>query len=578
MILGKTQDGKDFKLPADAVTQTFALLARRGAGKSNAAVVMAEQFLDQEQFIIAIDPVGTAWWGLKSSADGKHEGYKVLIMGGEHADVPLEPTAGKMVAEFLVRDRVSTILDISLMGEGEMKRFVADFAATFYRLNRDAVHLFVDEADEFAPQSGMTGDAAKSLGAMQNVVRRGRARGIGVTLITQRSAVLNKSVLTQTECLVALQTTGPQDIAAIESWLEHHSDKGHRDEILKTLPGFQQGEAWVYSPGWLRRLARIQIPLRRTFNSSATPKAGERRIVPKTLAQIDIAKLTDRIRQTVEEAKANDPKELKRRIAELEKQAKAAPAAKVETKTVERFILKDAQVSRLEATCEKLAKRLEDAVGVAMRSAGSVQEIQRSTAAQLAELSAAIRAGCAKTGEKFPEKFPSKSPAKPSGPAVSPPRTTSFSRDSSGALPKGERIVLTAVAQYPKGATREQLTVLTGYKRSSRDTYLQRLRERGYVDGNDPIMATTEGVAALGSSFEPLPTGAELLAYWLKELPEGERRILEIIANAYPKAVDRESISEATNYKRSSRDTYLQRLRSRQLIEQRECRMSETLA
>jgi hypothetical protein len=35
-----------------------------------------------------------------------------------------------------------------------------------------------------------------------------------------------------------------------------------------------------------------------------------------------------------------------------------------------------------------------------------------------------------------------------------------------------------AVAQYPEGVTREQLSVLTGYKRSSRDTYVQRLRER----------------------------------------------------------------------------------------------------
>jgi chromosome segregation and condensation protein ScpB len=35
---------------------------------------------------------------------------------------------------------------------------------------------------------------------------------------------------------------------------------------------------------------------------------------------------------------------------------------------------------------------------------------------------------------------------------------------------------------------------------------------------------------------------------------------------AYPEPVDRDAISEATGYQRSSRDTYLQRLRSRQLI------------
>jgi hypothetical protein len=35
-------------------------------------------------------------------------------------------------------------------------------------------------------------------------------------------------------------------------------------------------------------------------------------------------------------------------------------------------------------------------------------------------------------------------------------------------LGSGERAVLTAVCQYPAGAARDQLTVLTGYKRSSR--------------------------------------------------------------------------------------------------------------
>jgi hypothetical protein len=36
---------------------------------------------------------------------------------------------------------------------------------------------------------------------------------------------------------------------------------------------------------------------------------------------------------------------------------------------------------------------------------------------------------------------------------------------------------------------------------------------------------------------------------------------------AWPEAVDRERISELTQYQRSSRDTYLQRLRSRQLVQ-----------
>ena len=127
--------------------------------------------------------------------------------------------------------------------------------------------------------------------------------------------------------------------------------------------------------------------------------------------------------------------------------------------------------------------------------------------------------------------------------------------------------MLTAVAQYDAGVTREQLTVLTGYKRSSRDTYLQRLRQRDAISiAAGRITATTIGVGLLGDSFEPLPTGAALRVHWLTTLPEGERRILTELIDAYPNSVDRNDLSAATGYKRSSRDTYLQRLRSRQLI------------
>lgn len=151
---------------------------------------------------------------------------------------------------------------------------------------------------------------------------------------------------------------------------------------------------------------------------------------------------------------------------------------------------------------------------------------------------------------------------RPDGPRVTLP-------PGNGKLPDGEAKILTAAAQHAPqgGVTREQLSVLTGYKRSSRDTYVQRLRARGYVttDGGG-VVATPAGVAALGDSFEPLPTGAALRDHWFERLPEGESRILAVVVALYPDAVPRDTLSEQTGYKRSSRDTYVQRLRARQLV------------
>lgn len=135
------------------------------------------------------------------------------------------------------------------------------------------------------------------------------------------------------------------------------------------------------------------------------------------------------------------------------------------------------------------------------------------------------------------------------------------------ALPKGERLCLIAIAQHENGVTRQQLTVLTGYKRSTRDAYLQRLREKQMTaDQGGRIIATRSGVDILGDDYDPLPKGEDLQRHVLDTLPKGERDVLAVLIPAYPESVDRDTISDATGYKRSTRDAYIQRLSTRELV------------
>ncbi len=134
-------------------------------------------------------------------------------------------------------------------------------------------------------------------------------------------------------------------------------------------------------------------------------------------------------------------------------------------------------------------------------------------------------------------------------------------------LPKGARAILIATAQHG-GADRSQLTILTGYKRSSRDDYISRLKARGYVEtSGDRVQPTQTGMDALGGDFEPLPVGADLMTYWSDRLPFGERKVLEVVAADWPQYVDRGVIDEHAGYKRSSRDDYISRLKARKLVE-----------
>lgn len=83
----KLRISDDLALPPEAVTQTFGILAKRGAGKSNSAAVLAEQMHAAGGQFVVVDPVG-AWWGLRSSADGKGPGLGIPVLGGHHHDAP----------------------------------------------------------------------------------------------------------------------------------------------------------------------------------------------------------------------------------------------------------------------------------------------------------------------------------------------------------------------------------------------------------------------------------------------------------------------------------------------------------
>jgi hypothetical protein len=551
----------DLKLPHEAVTQTFAILAMRGVGKTHTASVFAEELSKARLAYRVIDPTG-AWWGLRASADGKGEGYPVTILGGDHGDIPLEETAGKLIAGISAEEAPAIVLDLSLLSKSATRRFVADFAEELYRRNRLPLQLIIDEADAVAPQKPRS-DELRMLGAIDDIVRRGRIRGLGCTLVTQRSAVLNKDVLTQAEVLIVLRTAHPRDRAPVLEWMKVHATEEQLGQVEESLAKLPKGDAWVMSAGWLDLFERVHIRQRETFNSSATPEPGQRRMEPRKLAPVDLAALQERMRETIERAKASDPKLLQRRVAELEAELRKAKAStpgpapeKVETKRVEVPILKDGQVHRL----ERLVARIEGAAHVY----GAVTEAAR-------ELSDAMyRARALSPLPSSPSRATSAAPPLRVAPTSTrlAYRSPARREQANGAeFGKGELRILTAVAQHQDGVTREQITVLTGYKRSSRDTYLQRLRARGLIVDGPRITATEAGVAELGPDFEFLPTGSALLEHWRQQLPQGERAVLEVVVAAWPSPVHRERISEATEYQRSSRDTYLQRLRSRRLVE-----------
>lgn len=286
---------RDFALPVEAATVTFAILGKRGRGKTHTATVLAEGLIEIGCPVSIVDTTGV-WFGLRSSPDGREPALPVLpvlVLGGEHGDLDL-PDDGGRLADVLVAERIPVVLDVSGLRKRDRQVLVADFLEQLYLRNREAMHVILDEADEAAPQRS-TAHSERLLGATEDVVRRGRARGLGVTLVSQRPAALHKTVLSQVDTLITLGMTAPQDVRAIDAWVSQHADEHQARVVKKSLPALPVGHAWVWSPEWLGVLRRIRVRPRHTFDSSSTPLVGGPKMIPRRWARVDLAALAARL-------------------------------------------------------------------------------------------------------------------------------------------------------------------------------------------------------------------------------------------------------------------------------------------
>ncbi len=522
----------DFTLPLDAATSTFGILGKKGRGKTHTAAVLAEGLIKSGVPTTILDPTG-AWYGLRSSADGKAAGLPVVIFGGEHGDAPLTPTMGTRIAEILVERRFPAVLDLSVLRKNERRRFAADFLETLYQLNRLAHHVVIDEADEVAPQRAYAG-VERLLGATEDMVRRGRIRGLGVSMISQRPAALSKSVLSQVDALIVLGLTAPQDVAAVDDWVSSHSDPDQARTLKASLPSLPVGQAWVWSPEWLGITKRIQVQRRSTFDSSSTPKAGARRIVPTEWAAVDVAEIHDQLNQ-VDTAAGGSAVQTNARIRELEQQLEAERNQPRQTVRVEVPVLSDAEVAHLNSAVTQLASLGRNLV-----------ETATDLSAALARATE-IRADATTQINGYPADLPPTVP-KPLSPA---PNGTPQS--SSSTLGKAEREILTVLAQHgTRNTTQIALLTRRSHKSGGFRNSLSKLRSAGFIDGRGDVSITTAGRAALGT-WEPLPQqGTDLIRWWGTQLGKAERLILDYLATKPDCAVPVDEIALQTGYSPTS--------------------------
>jgi polyhydroxyalkanoate synthesis regulator phasin len=552
---------RTLKLPIDIVTEALGIVATRGAGKSYTSAVLIEEAHGAGVPFLVVDPSG-AYWGLRSNASGDGPGLPVYVFGGEHGDLPLDPYAGAFFAELVVDSGHSFVLDLSDLTKTQARKFVADLLERLYERkarNRTTLLLVIDEADEFAPQlirDKRGGDAPRCLGAVETVTKRGRRRGLGVVLITQRTQALNKDVLDLIETLIAMRQLAERSREAVKGWI---ADKELRDDagVIESLQALPTGEAWVWSP--LRGiLKRVKVRRIRTFDSYKTPEPGEDVVEPAARAEIDLDALGEQMASTVERAKENDPSELRRRIKELE----SRPA------------VDESEVAALKEEVEELRARPPEQITVAVLTEGDRSDLRRAvnalerTSEQLAvsatdavkvieTLVAKADAAVEKTRPADPPRprTTSQRTPEPRAPAQPAPEAARPQTGESGGASllnrKAERAILAVLAQYPQGRTQTQVAILAGYsKRGGGFTQaVAKLRRLAFIEGRDHLTITAEGLEAIEGQWEPLPTGPALLNYWLGQMKRAaERRVLEVLYQAWPESLHQTEVAARAGY------------------------------
>jgi uncharacterized protein len=561
---------KDLSLPLGIANKTICIFGKGGSGKSNLEVVLAEELYGAGIPTCIVDPADVHY-GIKSARDGKSAGLPFIIFGGLHADVPIYPENGVLLADlFLDRGLYMVIVTQPWTG-GERARFMTDFANQLYKRGPEkeqrgsARVLLLEEAHEYVPLSPGK-DEAVMLGAMKRLYTVGRNYWIGFIAATRRPARMHTDLRNGADATAFFQIVGTQDRKAMTDYLGEMAEKDVRDEIIAHVAKLPVGTAYFYQPHETPALQRVHFRYRDTFDTTTTEITAGHKAVKPVLATVDLSKLGEAMEAAREKAKAEDPRELKKSINELRAQVRklessSAPAevkTQVSTKTVEKRVVIEGTVARLEKLLDR-SEKLRDSL------AGGVGAINEEVAS-IAGLLTSARA----INEPVPQRVSSptirEGVAASSTPRPIQRRAAPIPRNANGNLPIGEEKILSALIQYPNGLERNQLTVLTGYKRSTRDRYLQYLAEKEYAIGSGGKMFATETGRAALPNAEPLPTGQALQDYWLNRLPEGERAILDVLIGAYPNAVERDAISDRTGYKRSTRDRYLQYLANKELV------------
>jgi hypothetical protein len=319
----------------DLIGQCIAILGIRGSGKSNTAGVIFEELL-QNNYPLSIVDLEGEYFGLK-------EKYEVLVVGtGDGVEIEIDADYAGEIARVSMEQNVPVVLDLSGFLSEERTEVLKAYLSALWNLAgtlRKPYMIGIEEAHEFIPQ-GVKNELKEMIA---RIALRGRKRGLGGIIVSQRSAKVDKDVLSQAGMLFLHRVVHEVDMRVYSELLPWR--KTEVKEIINALDTgdcmYVNGdtvlpiyvrERSTFHAGFTPSLATIQSPELRSVSASIIET------IQKGRAGKGSKSPTEQLEQHIEKLERMvDSKD--QRIAELEDVARTLGYIKLEVPTYAREVL-----------------------------------------------------------------------------------------------------------------------------------------------------------------------------------------------------------------------------------------------
>ena len=266
----RIKKGEPFEVNADLIaTGRTCVIGSSGSGKSYTVGVICEELCKNKVPFVIID--------IEGEYSGLKEKYEAVWLG-ESRGCDLR-WSGKVDLKLLAQyapDCPPLILDLSEVDRPREK--VSQFLISIYReisRRRTPYLVILEEADRFSPQSG------DRLPIFDEIARRGRKRGLGLMLCTQRPSLVDKNILSQCSNQLIGKLVIKNDLSSVAQFFPEHG-------LLNQLTTLAPGEFFALG-GLSPEPERVRMRMRETRHGGITPKLNPKAVrasVEKVLESI----------------------------------------------------------------------------------------------------------------------------------------------------------------------------------------------------------------------------------------------------------------------------------------------------